>query len=76
MPSDRRSGCELLQHVLGDVEVGEDFVDVVLVVERVEQFEQPLRVVPFDLDRGFRLGVGSLPIRSRRPRPVELRGPR
>src|SRR4051794_11870740 len=47
-------GRELLEDLLGDVEVGEDFVDVVLVVERVEQLQQPFGVVPFQLDRAFR----------------------
>src|SRR5215207_8355403 len=46
---------KLLQHVRRDVEVRVDLVDVVLVVERVEQAEDPLSVVAFHFDAAFRL---------------------
>src|SRR5215218_1716005 len=48
-------GGELLENVGGNVEVGVDLVDVVLVVERVEQLQNPLGVVPIQLDGAFRL---------------------
>src|SRR5215203_4953939 len=46
---------QFLQHVSGDVEIRVDLVDVVLVVERVEQLEHPLSIVPFHFDAAFRL---------------------
>ena len=57
------------QHVLvRDVEVGEDFVDVVLLVERVEQLQQPLGVVALRPRPCFSARSRSSPTRSR-PRP-------
>ena len=47
---------ELLEHLVRDVEVGVDLVDVVLVVERLEQLEHAFGVVALELDRAFRLG--------------------
>ena len=41
--------------VLGDVEVGVDLVDVVVLLERVEQAQQRVRRRALDLDRALRL---------------------
>src|SRR3954451_23578279 len=49
-----RLRSQLLQDLSRDVEVGEDFVDVVLLVERVEQLEEPFGVVPLQLHGAFR----------------------
>src|SRR3954470_5504491 len=53
MPSSS-SGSQLLQDLSRNVEVGEDFVDVVLLVEGVKQLEEPFGVVSLQLHGAFR----------------------
>ena len=48
---------QLFQNRLGDVEVGEHLVDVVLIVEHLEQVDHPLGVLAGQLDRAFRFGL-------------------
>ena len=46
-----RSGVELLHDLVADVEVGEDVLDVVEVLERLDQAEHLACAVPVELDK-------------------------